>query len=61
MEAFVAGVELWQKFLLVLEPIRVFFGSNRPNVFVERPIPILRGRTLEEIEQGWRTRRRPAA
>jgi hypothetical protein len=28
MEAFVAGVELWQKFLLVLEPIRVFFGSN---------------------------------
>jgi hypothetical protein len=29
MEAFVAGVELWQKFLLVLEPIRVFFGSNR--------------------------------
>jgi hypothetical protein len=29
MEAFVAGVELWQKVLLVLEPIRVFFDSNR--------------------------------
>jgi hypothetical protein len=28
MEEFVAGVELWQKFLLVLEPIRVFFGNN---------------------------------
>jgi hypothetical protein len=31
MEAFVAGVELWQKSLLVHKPIRVFFGSNAAN------------------------------